>query len=420
MTLITVLKIVYALLGAVATGVLIYQVVMALLSGRKKREPILPDQKHHRFALIISARNERNVIGQLLDSLMAQEYPKEFFDVYVIADNCTDNTAQVAAEHGAIVLERFNEVEKGKGYALAWFFDKIHSEKPRGYYDAYGVFDADNLVDKNYLAAMNQRLNRGMKIAVGYRDIKNPSDNWVSGAYSIYFWCICRFFLQTRSRLGMSGLVSGTGFVFRSELIADTGWNTQTITEDCEFSLMQILNGNRIEYVPDAIFYDEQPTTFRIANRQRYRWALGSIQCIQLFMGTFFKGIFSRHFVRSLDMFIYLMSIPCSAVVAIQTCMGAAIQYMGQAHWYEIVLMELTSLAITIAVMWIHGIVTVLLEGKSLRSVWKGILGWPLFLFSWTYISLFAIFYRNTEWKPIAHHSTAGIEHMDGQDGNGV
>ena len=414
------LKIIYGVLGFTTMSVLLYQVVMALLSGKRKRCTIKPRDKHSRFAVVISARNESAVIGNLIDSLMRQQYPKEYFDVYVIADNCTDNTAQVARDHGALVYERIDSVKKGKGYALKWMFDIIHDEKPAGYYDAYCVFDADNLVSKDYMMAMNHRLLNGSDIIQGYRDIKNPSDTWISGSYAIYFWCISTFFMRPRQRLGMSGLVSGTGFVFRAQLIAQHGWRTQTITEDCEFSLMQILDGHKVDFEENAVFYDEQPLLFRQAVRQRYRWAVGSIQCIKLFMGDLFKATFKRRSIVALDMVIYLMSIPCSAIVAINTCVGAAIRYMGQSHWYEIITIELLSLLVTVSVMFLHGILTVKMEGKSIRANIKGILGWPVFLLSWVYISLFSIFYRNTTWKPIHHTSTLNLESMKDEEGSGV
>jgi cellulose synthase/poly-beta-1,6-N-acetylglucosamine synthase-like glycosyltransferase len=414
------LKIVYGMLSCVTLSVLLYQVVLALLSGKRKRCAVTACDRFNRFAIVVSARNEAAVIGHLIDSLMRQQYPREYFDVYVIADNCTDNTAQVAREHGALVYERTDAVKKGKGYALNWMFDIIRQEKPAGYYDAYGIFDADNLVSKDYLMAMNHRLLKGADIVQGYRDIKNPSDTWVSGSYAIYFWCISTFFMRPRERLGMSGLVSGTGFVFRAPLIAQHGWNTQTITEDCEFSLMQILDGHRVCFEESAVFYDEQPLTFRQAVRQRYRWAVGSIQCIKLFFADLFKTTFKRRSMVALDMVIYLMSIPCSAIIAVNTFLGAAIRYMGQSHWYQILTVELVSLAVTVVVMFLHGILTVKMEGKSLRANVKGIFGWPLFLLSWMYISLFSIFYRNTTWKPIHHTSTLGLDSMKDEEGSGV
>ena len=160
----------------------------------------------------------------------------------------------------------------------------------------------------------------------------------------------------------MSGLVSGTGFVFRAELIAERGWVTETITEDCEFSLMQILKGHKVTFAEDAIFYDEQPVTFRQANRQRYRWAVGSLQCLKLFFGKLFRGTFTQKSFIMMDMVIYLMSIPCSAIVAVNTCVGAAIRYMGQAHWYEIIQMELISLLVTVACKPIHHTSTVSID----------------------------------------------------------
>jgi cellulose synthase/poly-beta-1,6-N-acetylglucosamine synthase-like glycosyltransferase len=157
MNLLLCLKALYALLNSITMGVLIYQVIMALMSGRRKKSKYPPCSEFNRFAVVISARNEINVIGHLLDSLNAQQYPRECFDIYVIADNCTDDTARVSREHGALVYERSNLSQCGKGYALQWIFDIIHQQKP-DYYDAYCIFDADNLADKDFLMSMNRQL----------------------------------------------------------------------------------------------------------------------------------------------------------------------------------------------------------------------------------------------------------------------
>ena len=121
---------------------------------RKKEKKILTPQKT--FAVIVAAHNESAVIGQLVDNLKMLDYPKELYDIFVIADNCTDNTAQIARDCGAIVHERFNDKERGKGFAMEWMFARLFEMKRK--YDAVAIFDADNLVDKRFLLEMNNRL----------------------------------------------------------------------------------------------------------------------------------------------------------------------------------------------------------------------------------------------------------------------
>jgi len=127
---------------------------------------------------LIPAHNEEKVIANLVESLKKQNYPKDKFDIFVIADNCTDKTAEVARNAGAIVYERTDPDHKTKGYAMQWFFNKKNEEKAE--YDAVCVFDADNIVDKNFIKNMNKKLCQGEDVVQGYRDIKNPSDSWIS------------------------------------------------------------------------------------------------------------------------------------------------------------------------------------------------------------------------------------------------
>jgi len=187
---------------------LAYQVFLALFSMKKPAR--LPESNRiHRFALVIAARNEEAVIGNLIDSLNQQQYPREAFDVFVIADNCTDMTGEVARRLGARVYARHDRQHIGKGYALNWFFDRFLDEYGTTY-DAVGVFDADNLVDGGFLAEMNRHLCVGEVAVMGYRDSKNPHDNWVSAACSISFWLTSRLYNVARTRLGLSVMASGT------------------------------------------------------------------------------------------------------------------------------------------------------------------------------------------------------------------
>ena len=250
----------------------LYQFVISITSLIKfKEKPMLTDKKH-RFIIALPANNEENVIGNLIKSLKMQDYDKSLFDIYVIADNCTDKTAEVARENGAIVYERFDEDKKTKGYALNWFLDKMKDKKDD--YDALLVFDADNVVDKNFLNVMNKKLCQGEVLVQGYRDIKNPTDTWVSGGYAIFYWTMNRLYHLARYNMGLSPLINGTAFMVKWDILIDEGWNTKTLTEDIEFALINISKGVKLGWAKDAIVYDEQPLTFKQSWKQRERWSV--------------------------------------------------------------------------------------------------------------------------------------------------
>ena len=250
----------------------LYQFIISITSLIKFKEKPMLTNKKHRFIIALPANNEESVIGNLIKSLQIQDYYKSLYDIYVIADNCTDGTASVARENGAIVYERFDPDKKTKGYALNWFLEKMKDRKDD--YDALLVFDADNVVDKNFLNAMNRKLCQGEVLVQGYRDIKNPTDTWVSGGYAIFYWTMNRLYHLARYNMGLSPLINGTAFMVKWDILIDEGWNTKTLTEDIEFALINISKGVKLGWAKDAIVYDEQPLTFKQSWKQRERWSV--------------------------------------------------------------------------------------------------------------------------------------------------
>ena len=194
----------------------LYQIVVSFCSLIKLKDKKLLIEKDHKFMAIIPAHNEENVIRNLIESLNEQDYPKELYDIYVIADNCSDATAEIAKDAGAIVYKRFDEQNKTKGAALNWFLHQKIEENAD--YDAFCVFDADNIVDKNFLKNMNKKLCQGEEIVQGYRDIKNPTDSWISAGYAIFYWMMNRFYHLARYNLGLSPLINGTGFMVKFDV----------------------------------------------------------------------------------------------------------------------------------------------------------------------------------------------------------
>lgn len=253
-------------------------------------------KKNNSYGILIAARNEENVIGNLIDSLKNQNYPSELISIYVVADNCTDNTSSVAKEHGAIVYERDNTSEIGKVYALNFLLNKIKEESTMP--DAFIVFDADNIVDSNYVSEINKTFNNGYQVITSYRNTKNYGDNWISSGYGLWFLREAMYLNQPRWKIGSSCGVSGTGFLFSSKVLEECGgWNFHLLTEDIEFTADCIVNNRKIGYCPKAMFYDEQPTSFKQSVTQRLRWSKGYLQVLgkngkRLFKCTL-KGKFS-------------------------------------------------------------------------------------------------------------------------------
>ena len=219
-----------------------YQGVISLCALIKLKDKPYITNKNHKFMAIIPAHNEEAVIVNLIESLKNQTYNKDLYDIYVIADNCTDNTARVAREAGALVYERFDESKKTKGYALDWFLQQKIEENAQ--YDALFIFDADNIVHEDFIKNMNKKLCQGEEVVQGYRDIKNPTDNWITSGYALFYWTMHRFYHLARYNLGLSPLLNGTGFMVSFDIIKENnGWKTVTLTEDIEFSLQRILKG---------------------------------------------------------------------------------------------------------------------------------------------------------------------------------
>lgn len=273
----------------------VYAVYVLVVDGRRAKRA-RADAPLRRYAVLISGRNEELVIGELVKSLKDQDYPEELLDIYVIADNCTDGTAEAARAAGAEVFERFDQVAKGKSHALDYALHRIANmhgdEEGRTPYAGYFVFDADNVVDPGFVRAMNATFNEGFQVLTSYRNSKNYDSNWVSAGSALWFLREAKFLSNARYLLGSSCAISGTGFLISADILeTDGGWIHHLLTEDIEFSTDCISHGIRIGYCRDAVLYDEQPTTFRDSWRQRLRWAKGFYQVLIRYGRGLLRGI---------------------------------------------------------------------------------------------------------------------------------
>ncbi|MDE6401035.1 MAG: glycosyltransferase family 2 protein, partial [Clostridiales bacterium] len=306
----------YVLLQILGIAFTIQVVYILLFFVKAKTYPKAKTQ--HKFGIVIPARNEADVIADTVKCILKSDYPRELYDVYVVADNCTDNTAELARKAGAIVYERTDNDPKHRkaGYALKYLFEKI-MELNKGY-EAFIKFDADNLMEPDYISRMNDAFDAGVKCARGYSNSKNIDQNVVTGISGLWYIRDCRFASHFRSAIGQGTMLGGAGMMFSAEIIEKHGWDCLSSSDDAEFT-MRRLNQDKIKtmYVKDAIVYEDQPSTLK-DTFNRYKRMAGALH--SLFYTQGIKS-FALFFVRwkwtYIDMFLTLMFIPVCVMMCI-------------------------------------------------------------------------------------------------------
>ena len=374
-----------------------YTAVMSIffLIPRKKYPVVSPKTK---FAVLIPARNEEQVIGNIIESLQAQEYPKELFDILVIPNNCTDDTEGAARRAGAEVIYCSDPVST-KGEVLHQILGCL-----AGKYDGYIVFDADNIVDSQFLARMNDAVAAGARVAKSRQCALNPYDNWVSGGYDLYFQSHTILHNLPREHFRLSAKLVGTGFMVTDALLQKIGgWNTVTLTEDIEFAVQCALEGERVYYVYDALTYDEEPLSFKVSMRQRRRWSAGVQSVANKYTGKLLskRPTWLRWDLASHINMIYVQLLALIPVIysLFHVSLGQAAQTLG------------ISVLSFIGSGILMGFFLSVTGRRSVKKQWKAILMYPVYLASWYPLHIWALFSKPKTWKPIAH-GTAVSKHV--------
>ncbi len=394
-----------------------YQAVYLAFSLLRKPKTF-PKGKLHRYGVLIAARNEGTVIGQLIESVKLQTYPGELVEVFVVADNCTDHTAAAARAAGATVFEREDKVKVGKGYALRYLLENIHSTYGEDAFDGFFVFDADNILDERFIEEMNNVFDAGYEIVTSYRNSKNFGDNWISAGYGLFFLREATQLNRPRMMLNTSACVSGTGFLFSNAIAKrNHGWKHFLLTEDFEFTVDCVLNGLKVGYCESAVVYDEQPTEFGPSFLQRARWIRGYLQVFNRYGGKMTKRMIENRDFSCFDMI--MNNIPClvltcltllSNVAMIVTCAISRAPDMGAG-----LVSMATGLLLASCTLWFIGGLTCITQRRFIHAskgkMFLGVLTFPLFIFTFAVSMLAAIFGR-VEWKPIRHTVALSAEEL--------
>ena len=331
----------------------------------------------NRLAVLVPAHNEGNVIASSVRSILAADYPRGKFDVFVIADNCTDDTAEISRAAGAKVLERENKELRGKQHALEWAFMQINLDE----YDGVVILDADNHIDPGFLAVLDYHLSAGHRVIQGYVETKNPGDSWITANYAYMFWYMCRL-QMIRTHLGLSVWLAGTGLCISTEVLRRVGWHVTTLTDDVEYTCQLLLSGEKVTFAPGAVVYDQKPVGLRDSMRQRLRWIRGQTQVTLRYIPRL-----AGHVVRCWW----------------QGDMGQAVRTFDGIMWVPMQLVLLGSFTASLKVCGINYVVGVLIsvpafyllplvaERVKIRRAWTYLATAGAFFFTWIPITLYGV-----------------------------
>lgn len=412
------------LIWAFFTFAYFYQIVYILITWRRGVVKLPKAQKNHRYAFFIAAHNEESVIANLVQSIKGQKYPQELLDVFVVADACTDETAETARKAGAIVYERNDLARKGKSWVLDYGFDKILNEYPDTY-EAFFVFDADNLLSPTYVEEMNKAFDAGYLVSTSYRNSKNFDSSWISSAYALWFLREAKFLNNSRMLMGTGCAISGSGWMVSTRIIQGMhGWDFHTLTEDIQFSTFCAANGIRIAYAP-AEFFDEQPLTLAASWTQRMRWTKGFYQVFFSYIGDLFHGIGQKRF-SSYDMLMTIAPGMILTLIAVfVNCTYLLLGSLGRGYFATSneLSMCIGSLIMTFGSMYvvffILAIITTISEHSHIHCrperrwrIFTNLFTFPLFMMTYIPITVAALF-KKVEWIPTKHTVTITMQDMD-------
>ena len=415
----------------IGTVYLVLQAYQALfLIGFFRKKSYNKTDKIHSYGICIPARNEARVIKNLLESIENQDYDKQKLTIFVVADNSTDETAEIAREFAQTsqiavhVYEHNNSAERTKGFALKYLFEQIKQEfGSTNCFDGYFIFDADNVLKSDYITRMNEAFDAGNEVVTSFRNSKNFSQNWISFSYATHWLRTSLFEHRGKSLLNLSCRIQGTGFVFTNRFVED-GWKYTSLTEDRAFCSDIVVKGYKVAYCEDAKFFDEQPYKLKISFRQRIRWSKGHLQSAVENEPKLIKNMFkfNRNSIRSYD--IFWLNFPGTIESGFRKLITwicqIAIAVLAYQFWGG-VLGILKSVLLSYLFFWLtriaQAVFVCIFYRKEIEKIKFSKLFWYIFLFplfdeigKWSmYIALF----KRVEWKPIPHDYTVDLDKIN-------
>lgn len=401
------IQLIYYILFLITLFYGMYFFITGLYAFKNKELKFRKYNAKTKFAILIAARNESLVIADLIKSLKEQNYPTNLYDIYSLINNCTDNTLEVAKKAGSKIIN-VNVPVKTKGDVLKFAFKRLKKKD----YDAYIIFDADNVVHPEFLKIMNDTYQSGYKVAQGRKDSKNIGDNWLSTSYSLFYYIQNFFFNKSRMKMNAAAAINGTGFMVSKDVIED-GFEPITITEDIELSIICVLKNIKIAYREDAITYDEQPTKFVDSWHQRSRWSKGIIDCNRIYRKQLLKKFLKDKDFSAIDKLLFsaaphiqILSIFLTLLLNIFNIVGIELNDIFS-YFFSL---GFVFFMITYLLGIILNIFVLIYYKRDIEETIQGIFLFSVFLITWIPINAIYLVKKDLAWHPIIHNKKSNME----------
>ena len=430
MNYITIVNLIFLIISALVS-LYLFHFFFFMIVGlvHKKRFPKVEEKC--RYGILVSAKDEENVIPRLINSIKESNYPNDKLDIFIIAHNCKDKTAEVAKSMGANVIIYNDENVRTLGLAYQYAFKRINVKE----YDGIIVLNADNVVSKDYFDKLNDAFvyHKKDSVVTTFRHALNIKDGTMPAIYSYYFAAACLLSYIGRECFNVSCRVTGCGFVIPVRLL-ENGWNYTSITEDIEFSADKVLEGETIHYCDDAIFYDEQPLDFKTMWFQRLRWSKGQNLTSRKYFWKFFRALFDKKKKNKLSIYIamtfnsfiplvfFFLFIVQNMVLLFSPLAGVSLNeaflyWNYEQSWFQNLFMSLNTGAIfgmikTFVWLFLGSYLTAIATLIASRGKYKGqaklplitgFIVFPLFLLLQVPLDVVTIFIHDLKWRKIPH-----------------
>jgi len=298
----------------------------------RKRLSARQNHRAHRLSVVIPAHNEEALLPRLLTCLQRQTYERDMFVVHVLADNCSDGTAEVAKRFDAILYERQVPEIPGKGQAIAWLLQDLLASDS----DAFVFVDADSEVDPWFLETVNGYLARGCEALQASYKVLAPDSSPLRSLRALAFALMHELRGRGKSRLGISVGIWGNGVVLRRELLAELGWRSFSSVEDAEQHLRLVLAGHSVQFVPEASVYGDMPATFKAARSQQVRWEAGRLALVRSYSTKLLSQAVLTRDISLACTLIELLLPPLSLLVVLELVITALAFQLGQGMQFAI------------------------------------------------------------------------------------
>ena len=431
MDYISIINLVFFGIGTLIS-IYLFHFVFFALSGLLHKKTYPSTVEKCRYGIIISAKDEENVIARVINSIREADYPQDKLDIYVIAHNCSDHTGDIAKSLGAAVIIDNNKEENTLGQAYKYAFSHIDNISS---YDGFIFFNADNIVAKDYFTKLNDAFvyyHKNDAIST-FRHSLNMDEGVLPAVYSYYFTTSCVLAFSGRNNFNVSGRVTGCGFVIPSNQLLD-GWKFTSITEDIEYSANSIANGRIIRFCYAATFYDEQPTKVKTMWHQRERWAKGQQVISKEYFPVLFKALFNKNNKNKMSIYVSLTFHSCITLVAMSLFLlqlillflsplfnislyEAFLYWNHDVSWFTNMFLSMRTgflftfiktLAMFFFSAYLCGLIVLLAakdkyKGYKASNKMKAFILYPFFLALQFPLDLVVLFRKEVKWKKIPH-----------------